>query len=461
MVTLSLYIDINPFFRTPQHHNTTLAHHYNTDMPLTTIPNELLFETASYLSTSSLNHLLQTNQLLNSVLTPTLFARALGISSSILAWAAEHNSLPVTKFLLANTVYITTASEISGPTGHSPLQLAAVNGCVSIVKEFIAHCPDIIASAHAENGQATTGRTPMILAAGNGHVNVVRAFIDTYQPPSPTHRPIDVYNPLKTALANHHDLVVRFLLHHLDPKYWSRIFPYAAGVGWSVLIAELLPLLTEYRQLAVANALRQAAGNGHLRCVEELVEHVSQTELQRALEAAARGGWDDVVVYILEWIDDKQTASTAALYSAVRGGSRDVLNLLLANGCDVNATLELPGWRRKATILHWIACNAGRIAGLDRICAILLEAGAKAYAHHKYFKSPRRMIMNYPPGTGGCWDTYAAVQKAFMNGETHQIVKKWMDGVYSEEEVVWHEYDYVKNLAEQVEVKFVEAAEWF
>ncbi|KAL0636972.1 hypothetical protein Q9L58_004075 [Maublancomyces gigas] len=294
-------------------------------MPLTTLPNELLFETASYLSTSSLNHLLQTNQRFNSVLTPTLFARA----------------------------------------------LAAVNGCVSIVKEFIAHCPDIIASAHAENEQPTTSRTPMILAAGNGHVNVVRAFIDTYQTPGPTYGPIDVYNPLKTALANHHDLVVRFLLHHLDPKYWSRIFPHAAGAGWSVLIAELLPLLTEYGRVIFCR------------------------------------------------------------------------------------------WRRKATILHWIACNAGRIAGPDRICAILLEAGAKAYAHHKYFNSPRRMIMNYPPGTGGCWDTYTAVQKAFINGETHQIVKKWMDGVYSEEEVVWHEYDYVKNLAEQVEVKFVEAAEWF
>lgn len=447
----------------PIFHNTATPHHHNdTAMPLTTLPNELLFETASYLSTSSLNHLLQTNQLFNSVLTPALVARALGISSDVLSWAAEHNSLPVTKFLLANTASITTASEISGPRGHSPLQLAAVNGCVSIVKAFIAHCPDIIASAHAENGQPTSSQTPMILAARNGHVNVVRAFIDTYLPLSPAQCPIDVYNPLKMALAKHHDLVVRFLLRHLDPKYWSRILPHAAGAGWSVLIVELLPLLTEYHELAVANALRQAAGNGHMRCVEELVERVNQAELQRALQAAARGRWDDVVVYLLEWIDDKVTASTGALYSAVRGGSRDVLNLLLANGCDVHATLEFPGWKRKATILHWIACNAGRIARLDRMCAILLEAGARAYAHHKYFKSPRRMIMKYPPSaTSGRWGAYSSVQKAFMNGETYQIVKKSMYGVYSEEKIVWHEHDYVKNLAEEVEVEFVEAAEWF
>lgn len=432
-------------------------------MKLTTLPNELLFETASYLSTSSLNSFLQTNQLLYSILTPTLFARALdpGIRNDVLSWAAEHNSLPVTKFLLANTVFLITTSGICGPGCFSPLQVAAAKGFVSVVKAFIAHYPDIIASAHANSGQSS-GRTPMMLAAENGHVNVVRAFIDTYLPSGPAQRPIDVYNPLKVAIVYRHDLVVRFLLHHLDPQYWTRIFPHAAGAGWNTLVAELLPLLTGYRDPAVVHALQQAAENGHIRCVEELVEHASQPGLRRVLQVAARGGWDDVVVCILEWIDDKAKASTGALYSAVRGRNRDVVNLLMAYGCDVNATLEFPGWETSATILHWIAANARRLDGLDYICAALLEAGANPHAHHKYFKSPCRMIKDYPlRGNSECYGSHGAVQKALLGGNTHHIMKEWRNGVYREEAVVWHEPDYIKNLAKKVKVEFVEAAEWF
>lgn len=51
--------------------------------------------------------------------------------------------------------------------------------------------------------------------------------------------------------------------------------------------------------------------------------------------------------------------------------------------------------------------------------------------------------------------------KALLNGNTHHIERKWMSRKYSEEEVVWHEHDFVKGPAEKVDIQFVEAPRWF
>lgn len=100
--------------------------------------------------------------------------------------------------------------------------------------------------------------------------------------------------------------------------------------------------------------MRRAAGNGHMRCLEERVEHVDSMEWNMAPWAAARGGHDDAAGYLLDLIDHKVEASTGALNDTVSSGSRDVVNSLIAYGCCVNAHLQFPGWGKSATILHWI-----------------------------------------------------------------------------------------------------------
>lgn len=442
-------------------------------MSLLSLPNELLADIASYLSASSLNALVQTSRELNYILTPILFARALGpaTTNSVLSWAADHNSLPITKYLLASDVFVTTAAEICNVNGRSPLQRAAANGFVDVVRAFIDHRPELNVQAHDKNRECP-GRSPMMLAARNGHLDVVRVFIDAFiafewaDYPAFTECQMDFYRPLQMAIRNFHELVVRFLFHHLDPSYWPRIFPHAAASGWDELVTELLPLLTESRGEAVEYAISRAAGNGHIRCVEELVEHVSQGQLKSALQAAARGGHDDIVVFIMERFENKADASTAALYDAVVGGSRDVLNLLLAYGCNVNATLEFPRWEKGATILHWIAANSGRRLGLDRICAMMLEAGAVRNRYHKYFRTPLHLMKAHPPkekslGYAKLDESYDRVQHALMDGCRHQIVRKWMYGVFSEEEVVWRDCGFVKDLAEKVDIQFVESPRSF
>lgn len=437
------------------------------------MPNELLADVTSYLSVSSLNALVQTSRELNYIVTPILFARALGpsITNNVLSWAANHNSVPITKYLLASDVFVTTAAEICSDNGRSPLQRAAANGFVDVVRAFIDHRPELNVQAHEKNRESP-GRSPMMLAARNGHLDVVRVFIDAFiafewgDYPAFTKCQMDFYYPLQMAIRNFHELVVHFLFHHLDPSDWPRIFPHAAASGWDELVTELLPLLTEFRDEAVAYAMRRAAGNGHIRCVEELVEHVSQGQLKMALRAAARGGHDGIVVFIMEHFEDKADASTGALYDAVAGGSRDVLNLLLAYGCDVNATLEFPRWDKDATILYWIAVNSGRQLRLDRICAMMLAAGADRDTYHKYYRTPLYMMKAHPPKEAALeysklCRSYGRVQQALMDGCTHEIVRKWMDGLFTLEEAVWHDRGFVKKLAEEVDIQFVESPRSF
>lgn len=442
-------------------------------MSLSSLPNELLFDSVSYLSISSLNALSQTNRDLNHVLTPILFARALNpeISQSVLSLAVKFNSLPITKHLLANDVFVTTVDELCNDRCCSPLQVAAANGFVSLVKAFIKHDPALNVQAHEVRRRSSGKSTPMMLAAANGHTNVARVFTDEYaafeweKHPALVECDMDFYRPLRSAVKNFQDPVVRFLFHHLHPDDWPRILPFAASAGLCELVTELLPRL-HYRKESAAYALGLAARKGHLRCVEELVEYADQTDLKLALRGAARGGHDGVVVYLLELFDDKAAASTGALYDAAVGGSRDVLNLLLAYGCDVNASLKIPGWNMEATILHWIARMAGRQVGLDRICAMLLEAGADCNTRHKYLDKPYRMMKSYPPNKSSpsysdfsC--TYGRVKKAFLGGRTYDPFHKCIDGRVTRGTGVWYEHDYVRLLAEEVDTQFVEAPRWF
>lgn len=441
-------------------------------MSLTSLPNELVFHSASYLPTSSLNALFQTNRNLNYVLTPILYARALdpAISGDVLCYAVAHNSLAITRYLLANNVFATTAAELCDEDCCSPVQVAAAKGFVSVVREFVEHDPTLNVQAH-DVYPYTSGQSPMMLAAANGHLNVVRLFTDHYTSfkwenyPMFTKHDMDFYRPLKLALRNFHDPIIRFLLHHLGPEYWSRIFPHVAAAGLCELLEELLPLLTHHRHEAVSYGLEAAATNGHLRCVEQLVEHVDKTELQLALQAGARAGHDGVVVYLLELFEDQAEASTATLYDAVMGGSRDLLNLLLAYGCDVNASLKIPCWKT-GTILHWIARISGRQVGLDRICAMVLEAGADRYPDHEDLRNPHSLTKRYPtkentPASQALWTSYSGVQKALLNGDTSEIVSKYIEGRFGQTEVVWHDHGFVKRLAEKVDVKFVEGPRWF
>lgn len=439
-------------------------------MSLISLPNELLIDIASYLPTASLNSFLKTNHKLNYVLTSIFFARALDptITESVLARAAETNSLPITQYILANTDFTTTALEICGKHSRSPVQLAVVNGFKDIVKAYIQHIPALIIEAHAADPRIR-GLTPMKLAAQHGHVHIIRLFIDTYEDrkyPMATDPVMDFYHPLQVALTHRHDLVVRFLFHHLHPKYWPLIFPHVASTGWSQIVAELIPLLTDGRAKAIASALIFAAYNGHIRCVEELVDYASPIDLQRSLSAAARAGHGDVVVFLLDYIADPVDASTTALLSAVKSGNRDVVNLLLAYGARVNTPIEISGFKRRASILDWVAMYSSVKLGLDRICAALVMAGGMNCESWEFADGPHKLLDRYPPKKSDpqyrilCASQWR-VRKALLGGRRHEMLNEWRNGRFSSREGVWYDHEFLGELAEGVEVAFVEAVNWF
>lgn len=400
-----------------------------------------------------------------------LLARSLHPSSSkrILAFAAEKNIAAVTKYILANGAFVTTEYEICDPAGSSPVQIAAANGSVAVAKVYVKHIPTLIAKTHA---QWSSHFSPMMYAAKNGHLGVVRVFTDSFLSPdtwTTTHRMkymLDTFDPIVIAMANYHKSVVRFLFPYLDSNVWSGILPHAAASGWITFVIELLELLEGKNDEAVVEALYEAAKNGHLTCVEELVEHVDQNGLIRALQAAAGEGHDEVVDYILDHVDDKVEASTGALYHAVSKGRRDVVNLLIAHGCRVNDQMCFEQWSKRATILHWIARQSGKQAGLDRICGALIGAGANPRPSKENYPFPVNLMNRYPPkktyGTNtALWANYERVRKALIRGVARAGSEGLRGGKDSDCDDGWQDHHYGGRLARELHVEFVEAVQWF
>lgn len=106
-----------------------------------------------------------------------------------------------------------------------------------------------------------------------------------------------------------------------------------------------------------------------------------------------------------------------------------MVNLLLAYGGSVVAPVELQGFKRGGTILHWVAKYSGSRAGLDWICAVFVMAGG-----------PAARVMSFRTVRMNWWVDIrrrrciprivrkARVRKALLGGRKHEILSVWRDG---------------------------------
>lgn len=235
------------------------------------------------------------------------------------------------------------------------------------------------------------------------------------------------------------------------------------------MVEELLPLLdagqgpgsAAPRKGYADRAMVLAAANGHQRCVEMLAAHADKARFLDVLRAAAGGGHDGVVEFLLALMPGSAAAaSTAALCDAVDGGNRDVLNLLLAYGADLHAALAVRG-THTPSVLHYVAQRPRGQPALDAIRAALLLAAAEQDTIAQRYR-----VVAIPPllkhsNSEALGISPERERFPLLDGMSRPLVWEVEYGMCREEVFDWHDCRVVETLAAKVEIRFVTAPRWF
>ncbi|RPB11668.1 hypothetical protein P167DRAFT_536580 [Morchella conica CCBAS932] len=100
---------------------------------LTSLPNELILDIASYLPGRDIARLMRANHHLNTLLLPSLHATIPAAADSILIWAAHYNDLPAARLALKHNADPNVLSAASA----TPLCIAARNNYTPIVDALL------------------------------------------------------------------------------------------------------------------------------------------------------------------------------------------------------------------------------------------------------------------------------------------------------------------------------------
>jgi ankyrin repeat protein len=167
-------------------------------MSLLTLPNELLLQTSTYLTTPDLSSLTRTNRRLHYLLTPLLHKIGLTVpdlswGDTLLHWASKQNHLPLVRTILSSSTeppYEPTSpnssAQQSQPSdklrslllqrnklGWTPLHWASLTGHTEICRLLLEHGGLTLAEARSKGGQ-----TALHFAASENHEDVVRLLLE-------------------------------------------------------------------------------------------------------------------------------------------------------------------------------------------------------------------------------------------------------------------------------------------
>lgn len=272
-------------------------------MPFTTLANELILSIADYLPLPALNSLSQANHHLNALLTSPLLNR---IDITNASFAANSSAKNGREDILKLALSVPGFSP-----GHDNRR------CVYVFRLCGA----------------------LVQAAANGYETIVGLLLA--YPWSPTHpsEAFRLWRSLRAAAENGHlGVVVQLLdagadvngqLHRLTVSCcFQAVHKYLNG-RW------------RERTSTLHSPLAAASGSGHTKVVEALlkrgaaVDNLSAEFGERPLYVAARKGNVETVKVLLDAGAYVNAGEGAALHAAVKGGYRDVVEVLVANGADM------------------------------------------------------------------------------------------------------------------------------
>ena len=305
--------------------------------------------------------------------------------------------------------------------GHSPLQLAAMNGHTDIV--------DLLLSKGAPIEHVVGGETPLQYATQKGFTGVVELLLkqgaSTEAVAYSSH-----HTPLHYAAIHGHTGIVELLLKQgastkakVQPSHHTPLH-YAAEHGHTGIVELLLKkgASTEAKvQPSHYTSLHYAAKRGHTGIVELLLKQGASTGPQdnrdrTPLQAAALYGHTDVIDLFLSTPALIRAKGGFLLCSAAGSGSIGIVEHLLKRGVSVNAMdhdhttpldnavvmgntsvvellLEKGASVNVVGINHRTPLHTAVFHSRTDIVKLLLEKGASLEATNKYNETPLHLAL--------------------------------------------------------------------
>jgi len=267
----------------------------------------------------------------------------------------------------------------------TPLRYAAVRGHTELVELLIAEGADV-------NASDENGATSLHMAAARGHKEIAKLLIaegaDLGWPANDQSTPLHY-----AAVRSHGELVELLIAEGADVNATAKngATPLSAAASSGHLgVAELL--IAEGADLDLTTddehtPLHYAASEGHVEVVELLIDKGADMSLHgkngvSLLHLALHQGHSEIVkLFIAKGADAVSKCGSCGLSplaTAAANCGREVVNLLIGKGADVNEKGE-----EGLSALHTAAEN-----GNNDVAELLIEKGAKVNATFKYKWTP-------------------------------------------------------------------------
>ena len=269
--------------------------------------------------------------------------------------------------------------DIRDNDGFTLLHLAASHGHLGIIEVLVKHGLDV-------NIVCNRGRTPLLSAASAGQLESVRRLLRFGARKSMTTVADQVGSPLHQAALEGHKNVIALLLNEgcpIDIKDSDGLtaLNYAANFGQVDVIEMLVNRGLDVNTLDNQGntPLHRAAGTGQVESVHTLLRLGGRQSLLvvsddsgTALQQAAAGGHKDIVKLLLSEgcpIAIGDSDGLSALHTAAKFGQVGIIEMLVERGLDVNIVSSMG-----KTPLH----SAAAEGHLESVHALLRLGGRKA-----------------------------------------------------------------------------------
>ncbi|KAL7936459.1 ankyrin repeat-containing domain protein [Trichoderma chlorosporum] len=282
-----------------------------------------------------------------------------------LHWAIPYSQ--ITKLLIESGADINVQNE----EGRSALHWSALEGQEDTVEVLISHNADI-------NLKDTYGCTALHAASLRGFTSIAKKLIDRGADPNKMDK--DGWTPLHAAVIKAQNSVIQFLLDkvHNGDTIFKQLSARLNDDNEQAMLGEKAEM--KLGGSSVVQGLRSAVNSGHIERMLSLLENgadideMDQIGGTTALTMAVWLGRRDIVDILLKNGADVNTPNRAdetALHIAVGMGDDDMVQLLVENGADVNnrrykwSPLLIAAEKGYQTIVQLLASNAADVNATD------------------------------------------------------------------------------------------------